>query len=95
MGDCSLHVPQSSLLHIESAHGDTSLKYLDGPVSIQAVFGSLSMHNLGGASLDAVHGDLTAKGIRGDLQVQQVYGEAYLRSIQGFCSLKQVLETWT
>ena len=89
--DCSLHVPQSALLHIESAHGDTSLKYLDEPVSIQAVFGSLSMHNLGGASLDSIHGDLTAKGIRGELRVQQVYGEAYLRSIKGHCVLKQVL----
>src|SRR4030067_1220938 len=42
--DCYLHVPQSALLHIESAHGDTSLKYLGEPVSIQAVFGSPSMH---------------------------------------------------
>lgn len=90
-GDCSLHVPRSALLHIESAHGDASLKYLDEPVSVQAVFGSLSLVNLGGASLDSVHGDLTVKGIRGDLQVKQIYGEAYLRSIQGQCVLKQVL----
>ncbi len=90
-GDCTLHVPQSALLHIESAHGDASLKYLDEPVSIQAVFGSLSLVNLRGASLDTVHGDLTARGIRGDLQVNQIFGEAYLRSIQGQCVLIQVL----
>lgn len=90
-GDCTLHVPQAAIIQVESAHGDTNLKFLDAPVTIQVVFGSLALVSVGGASLGSVHGDLSAKGIRGDLKADQINGEAYVRNIQYHVLLKHVL----
>lgn len=89
-GDCTLHVPQAARIQAQSVHGDASLKYLEAPVSLQSVFGSLTLLNLGGAGLGSVHGDLSARDVRGDLTADQVYGEAYLRNIQDHCRLNQV-----
>jgi SHOCT-like domain len=90
LGSCAMQIPKAANLVIESVHGDASLKYLDGKVNIQDVFGSLSLRNLGGASLGSLHGDLSAKYLQGDLDARQIIGEAFLRDIQGKCSLDQV-----
>lgn len=89
-GDCTVHLPQAAQLSVESTHGDASFQSIDEVVSIQAVFGSLSLRKLGGAKLGSVQGDLSVKGLRTDLHAQQVSGDAYLRNIQGKCSLREV-----
>lgn len=90
MGDCTLHVPQAARIQVESTHGDASLKFLDEPVFIRVVFGSLSLVSVGGADLGSVHGDLSARGVRGDLKADQINGEAYVRNIENQVLLKQV-----
>jgi hypothetical protein len=67
-----------------------SLKYLDEPVSIQAVFVA-SPVNLGGASLIPLRRP-DCQGIRGDLQVTNL--RRIPRSIQGSVFSNRCWETW-
>jgi hypothetical protein len=89
-GDCSIRMPQGATVKIEAVHGDASLKYLEEPVSIQVVHGSLALRSVGGAELGTVHGELSAKGIAGDLHAEQISGNASIRNVQGRCELGEV-----
>jgi hypothetical protein len=86
-GDLTLRVPSGALIQIGQAHGDARLKLLEDAISIDQVFGSLTLRNVGVTKITRVHGDLFARQVVGDLDIEQVNGNANVRDVQSNCRL--------
>lgn len=89
-GNCSVHVPRSCNLQIETVGGNANLKYIDGGLKINVVHGKLGLRECSESSIDMVHGELWAKNLSGDLQIDNVHGNTYLRNIDGSCTTRQI-----
>ena len=89
-GDCLMRVPQGATIQVEKAEGDAVFKYLEGPLTIGVVHGSLEVRQAMSVQVETVHGHLVARSLSGDLKATQVYGGAELRDVQGNCQLEQI-----
>jgi hypothetical protein len=89
-GDCLMRVPEGASIQVEKAEGDAMFKFLEGPLSIGVVHGSLEVRQAKSVQVETVHGHLVVRSLSGDLKANQIYGGAELRDVQGGCWLEQI-----
>jgi DUF4097 and DUF4098 domain-containing protein YvlB len=88
--DLAIRVPADSFLKVGQAHGDARFKELKQPLSIEQVYGSLTLRSVGEANIDQVYGDLIARQVNGDLSANRINGNFHGRDIQNACVLNDV-----
>ncbi len=88
--DCILRVPEESTTRIESVGGDAYVIGVEGEVHVERVGGSLTLKNVGAASLGRISGNLTARNVQGELTVNDVSGNVSLRDIEGDVTANKV-----
>lgn len=88
--DCILRVPEESTTHIESVGGDAYVIGVEGEAHVERVGGSLTLKNVGAASLGRISGNLTARNVEGELTVSDVSGNVSLRDIEGDVTANKV-----
>lgn len=89
--DLSVRVPRSATVRVQTAHGDTTIKALEGSLDIDTVHGDLTLRGVGPTSLNRVHGELSAKNIAGNLMIKAVEGNADVRDIQGSFKVSEIV----
>jgi hypothetical protein len=82
-GDCIVRVPRLALVQVKSAHGDGTIKALEGPLIIEKVDGDLELRNIGDIKITRVNGDLSAKNVDGNFAIDTVAGDLSARRVQG------------
>jgi hypothetical protein len=88
--DCIVRAPEDSEAHIEKVGGDAYLLGIEGDVHVERVGGSLTLKNVGAASLGRISGNLTARNVEGELKVENVSGNMSLRDIEGDVTAERV-----
>lgn len=88
--DLTIRVPADSLIKVGQAHGDARFKELRQTLSIEQVYGSLTLRSIGEANVDQVYGDLIARQVNGNLSANRVNGNVHGRDIQNACVLNDV-----
>jgi len=81
--DCSVRVPRTAIVQVQAARGDTTIKALDGELSIDSVSGDLELRNVGLTRVGSVRGEFTARNVEGNLIIDTVSGNLSARAIQG------------
>lgn len=81
--DCKVRVPAQARLRIERAHGDFTLKAVEGEIEIREAHGSLSLRRTGPLTIGSIHGDCEAKGIDGNFEAGTIEGNLSIRDLQG------------
>lgn len=89
-GDCKVRVPESATIQVDKAEGDALFKFLEGPLTIGVMYGSLEVRQALSLEVKTVHGNLVARSLSGDVKAGQVYGQAELRDVDGGCWLEKV-----
>lgn len=87
---CSVRVPRQADVEIEDAHGTIILKALDGKLSIESVFGNLTLRSVGATTIEKLRGNLEVKNVMGSLTAELIEGNASLYDVQGDCKLTAV-----
>jgi hypothetical protein len=87
----SLQVPYRSQLRASHIAGDTTIKALEGGVSLSRISGNLALRSVGSAELGIVQGNLVAKNIDGDLVLDSCQGNASIRDIQGTLMVEEAI----
>ena len=88
--DCLLRVPDESATHIDSVGGDAFVIGVEGEVHVQRVGGSLTLKNVGAATLGRISGNLTARNVEGEVNVSEVSGNVSLRDVEGDVTANKV-----
>jgi DUF4097 and DUF4098 domain-containing protein YvlB len=81
--NASLRVPYGSQLQASHITGDTTIKALEGEISVSKISGNLALRSVGSTKLGTVHGNLVAKNVDGDLNLVGCKGNVSVRDIQG------------
>ena len=89
-GSCEIRLPTGALVKVNTVKGNAQVRYLDDPLSIGSVHGSLFLRNVAETNIEAVHGELMARQVTGNLHAGQVMGNAMVRDVQGECVLSKV-----
>jgi hypothetical protein len=88
--DLSVRLPEEAQVRVGQAYGETRLKNLVKSLTIDQVYGSLTLRSVAAVKVDQVYGDLIARQVNGDVEVCRVNGNAHGRDIQGRCILNEV-----
>lgn len=88
--DCEIRLPSGASVNVKTAHGNAQFRFLEDPLRIGIIHGSLFLRNVAETNVEMVHGELMARQVSGDLNIQRVMGNAMLRNVQGECSLGEV-----
>jgi hypothetical protein len=75
-GDLRVMLPTGAQLTVSAAHGDLSVKNVEGVVEINEVMGDASLRDTGPLAVRRVHGDLAARDVNGPCGVEEVLGDA-------------------
>jgi hypothetical protein len=89
--DLSVRVPRRATVRVQTAHGDVTIKALEGSLDIDTVHGDLTLRGVGPTHLNLVHGELSAKNVSGDLFVQTVESDVDARDIQGSFTVSDIV----
>jgi hypothetical protein len=81
--DCTLRVPRTVALRLDSVSGDARIKNLDGALTIHRISGELVLRQVGPVEVHSVASDLSAKKVAGHLRAQSVSGDLLARSVAG------------
>jgi hypothetical protein len=77
-GDLRLMVPTGTQLTVTAAHGDLSVKNVEGVVEIDEVMGDTSLRSIGALAARRFHGDLSVRDVNGPCSIEEVLGDASL-----------------
>jgi DUF4097 and DUF4098 domain-containing protein YvlB len=75
-GDLRVMLPAAAQLTVTAAHGDLSVKNVEGVVEINEVMGDASLRDTGPLAVGRIHGDLAARDVNGPCGVEEVLGDA-------------------
>lgn len=97
-GDLRVMLPAAAQLTITTAHGDLSVKSVEGVIEIDEVLGDASLRGVGALAVRTVHGDLTARDVNGPCGIEEVLGDALFARVgsvnieraHGDCLLRSV-----
>jgi hypothetical protein len=87
---CELYVPHSAALFIREAHGEVTIKGVQGDVELDAVGSGLSIKDVGRVQADQVGQDLNARGVSGSLSIRQVGRFANVKDVAGDITLESI-----
>lgn len=90
-GDCWLQVPRLAAIESMEVRGDAHCKALEGPLTVEAVRGSLTLRDVASVRIDHVHGDLIARHVEGDLSIRAVDGNAVVKGVEGVLVVQDVV----
>ena len=82
-GHCTVRVPYGAEVRIQNVGGHATVKSLEGDLTIDEIFGHLTLRSVGAVTLGVVNGHLTAKNIAGKLEVGTIEGNASVSDVQG------------
>ncbi len=85
-GNCNVRVPQGATLQVPFANSDIIIKGVAGGLTIQQADSSVTLRDVGPATVDFVSKDLNARNISGDMAIRHVERHANLRGISGSLS---------
>jgi hypothetical protein len=88
--DLVLNLPKGSRVHIETVHGDMSVRGLTAELELEAVHGDLAMRDVGSVKLGTIGADFSLRRARGDVHARSVGGDALLRELEGSLTLDSV-----
>jgi DUF4097 and DUF4098 domain-containing protein YvlB len=74
--DLRVMLPAGAQLTVTAAHGDLSVKNVEGIIEIDQVMGDAALRDVGALAVRRVHGDLTARDVNGPCAVEEVLGDA-------------------
>lgn len=89
--NCAVRLPYGTTVRVERVQGDARFKLLEDQLTIGKVMGHLSLRSVAETQIESVQGDLDVKHIAGNLRVGTVFGNTYIREIQGFCIITEVM----
>jgi hypothetical protein len=97
-GDLRVMLPTGAQLTVTAAHGDLSVKNVEGVIEIDQVMGDAALRDVGALAVRRVHGDLTARDVNGPCAVEEVLGDAIFARVgnvnveraHGDCILRSV-----
>ena len=89
-GDCMLRLPQEAAVEVAKVDGDASVKFMEGPLTLGDVGGSLEIRQAAAVTVEVVHRHLAARSLTGELKATTVYGHAELRDLEAGCWLEEV-----
>lgn len=81
--NCSVRVPYSAGLEVNSVSGNAAFKSLDGEMRVDKVSGNLMLRSTGPVTITRVRGNLVAKNIAGGLKLDTLDANATIRDVQG------------
>ncbi len=79
---CIVKVPYQSVVKIETAQGNLTVKALEGRLKIEQVNGDLTLRNVSSTSVGTINGNLTAKGLEGAFVCETINGNVFVRDVE-------------
>ncbi|MCJ7625404.1 MAG: hypothetical protein MUO76_18045 [Anaerolineaceae bacterium] len=72
--DCDLSIPDDVKLIIERASGNTRIRNINLPITINRVYGNLALRDVGPVTISKVAGNCLVENVKGDLNISKVGG---------------------
>jgi hypothetical protein len=81
--DCSVRVPTQARLRLDQAHGDVTIKAVEGEIEIKEAHGNVTLRRVGPLTIGTVHGNCEARGVYGSFEAQKIEGNLSVKDLQG------------